>query len=344
MKRLSDVFSLTIITGTIIVLTVFSPRASEGAKSGMKMCADIILPSLLCVLILSNTIIKSRLSALLEKPFGFVFERFFHLPRRVCPAVILGLTAGYPAGILMTLSLYKASEIDDKTALRLARFNFCGGAAFTVTAVGTVTLKSTKTGVALFLICIASSLTVAFIDGLFNRRSVYDNNVFSEEKLSVSEALPKAVEASVKSIAVMCAYIVLFSAFLSVAEPPKMLMPLIEITNGLCFQPSLPSLSYIAFFLSFGGFCIHFQLLGFLREIRVKYLDFFIGRTLCAFLSFIYTRLYLFVYPQQSEVFSTISQPSGFGFAQGGVSLGIIMIIGCAVLVFDIENRKLKLA
>lgn len=326
------------ITAVIAVLIVMNKAAKMGAAEGISMCENIIIPSLLPVLILTGIIQNSQCSIVFEKLFGAVFEKVFHLPRCCCTAVILGLIGGFPCGGVLTQNLYVRGYIDEKTAQRVMCFNFCGGLAFIVTAVGSVNYGSTKTGLILYCVNVISSLTAGVITALFCREKII-NIEASYKHLPLSDALVKSTENCIYSLLVMSAYIVLFSAVCSVFSIPEYIYPLIEITKGICSPVSIP-LDYCAFFLAFGGFCIHFQLMGILRSFKMNYFKFFIYRIFCGVLSFFLMRGYACIFPESISVFSNVSHTIVEPY-QVNTGLSVVMVIGCAVIIFDIENRKL---
>ncbi len=339
-KNISDAAACFLLCCLIGLFTVFSDDARQGAKSGIEICEGIIIPSLLPVLTVCNTIINSSLSRVFVFLFGKLFRRVFALPEESAGAVILGLIGGYPSGALLTLSLFERGVINSETAKRIMSFNLCGGAAFIITAVGTVTYGSIKTGLTFYIISVLSSLTVMLITGFTDRKS--DNYARGERSYPpLSDAFCYSVESTVKSLALMSAFIVLFSVISGIINPPDYLIPLLEITNGVCGESLLPP-QYAVFFLSFGGLCVHLQLFGILRKMRVSYPEFLTGRISCAVISFFYYKLYSFMFPESDAVFSNISSPV-HTFSSGGLALSTVMILGCAVLIFDIENRKIKL-
>ncbi len=326
------------ITAVIAVLIVMNKAAKMGAAEGISMCENIVIPSLLPVLILTGIIQNSQCSIVFEKLFGAVFEKVFHLPRCCCTAVILGLIGGFPCGGVLTQNLYVRGYIDEKTAQRVMCFNFCGGLAFIVTAVGSVNYGSTKTGLILYCVNVISSLTAGVITALFCREKII-NIEASYKHLPLSDALVKSTENCIHSLLVMSAYIVLFSAVCSVFSIPEYIYPLIEITKGICSPVSIP-LDYCAFFLAFGGLCIHFQLMGILRSFKMNYFKFFIYRMFCGVLSFFLMRGYACIFPESISVFSNVSHTIVEPY-QVNTGLSVVMVIGCAVIIFDIENRKL---
>lgn len=339
-KIIGDTFICFCLCCLIAFLIVFSADAKVGAKKGIGLCEGIIIPSLLPVLIIGNTITNSRLRLVFDHIFNYPFKKLFALPKESCSAVILGLVCGYPAGAALTESLFERKAIDAPTAQRIMSFNFCGGAAFTITAVGAVVYGNIKSGVVFYIISILSSLTVAFITRFLYPKSQSERQL-EPSVLSLSDAFCFSVERTVKSLALMCAYIILFSSVFSMFSPPKKIIPLLEITNGVCGDITFTPAATV-FFLSFGGLCVHAQLFSALKKMEIKYIYFLAGRLSCALLSYLYFKIYSFIFPESDTVFNNINSPS-HGFSSGGITLSMLMIIGCAVIVFDIENRKIKL-
>jgi len=338
MKRINENALTFLLFAAIGTLCAFSRSAKAGASEGIRLCEEVIIPSLLPILIISTLIINSKAETALEKLFGTVFEKMLRLPRASAGAIILGMICGYPSGAVLTCRLYEKGLIEENEAERIMHFNLCGGFAFIITAVGTVVYGNTKTGVILLLINILSAVIIMLFDSVGKKKPLELKS--SRNYAHITEALPEAVETSVKAILTMSAYIILFSAFSSIISIPSFLMPIIEITNGVC-NNELP-LEYCAFFLSFGGLCVHLQLFGFLKKMKIKYVKFLVYRIVAGLLSFGIAKLYIAAFPQSEEVFSNISSPI-HEFSSGGIALSMIMIIGCAVVVLDIENRKLKL-
>ena len=320
MKKLSNTIVLFALFCIIIVLIVFSKDAKQGAIEGINLCENIIIPSLLPVLIISNTIININTSPYL--------------------AVLLGLISGFPAGAVLTHSLYKNGKIDSKEARKLMSFNFCGGLAFIISAVGGIVYKSKTAGIILFSSCFLSSLIIALFR--FPVKSFKAGQTL-KKPASLSDALCTGCEASVKSIAVMSAYIILFSAAIKIIHLPPFLIPLLEITNGIGNNALLPPAAFCAFFLSFGGLCVHMQIFSLLNDMKIKYSVFLFYRLVSACLSYIICRIILHFSGDASTVSASLSPALPFEISKLGSNLSAIMIIGCAVIVFDLENRKFKL-
>lgn len=338
MKRDSTV--TIILCGIILGIITFSSNAKAGALNGLMLCESVIIPALLPMLILTNIIIKSRSARIIELLFGWATERILRLPRCATGAILFGLIGGYPAGCVLTNGLYDAGLIDERDARRIMSFNLTGGMAFIITAVGTIKLKSTRLGVVLFLSSILSSLMLALAYSIGKDKPERAYN--SRSYLSFADAMVESVDATTHSILNMCAYIILFSAISSIVPIPAMISPLIEITNGIMPNEGGISLPMYAFYLSFGGVCIHFQLIGMLRNMGISYPYFLLNRLASGIISYAIMTAYLHLFPRSDEVFSNIAQKTP-ALSQVNTGLSIVMLIGCVVIIFDIESKKYKL-
>ncbi len=339
MKIKKDYIELFILGLMTFLFVCFSLDAKNGAKNGLALAEGVIVPSLLPLLIIFNLTIKTGAGTVIEKLFSPVTEKIFRLPKSTSSSIIFGLIGGYPTGAILTNTLYDNGDIDNETAKRLLRFNVNGGIGFIITAVGTVMLKSEKAGLILFISTTISSLLIAFISSF--RYDKIKHSDISYISIPIGEALNESVEVSIKSVLNISAYIIFFSALNEMISFPQRIMPFVEITNGIVNNHKLFSLPEIAFLLAFAGFCIHFQLLTIIKKIEMKYFDFLFWRIIHALLSFLICKIILHFFPLKLAVFSNVTQiVSEVSYINP--TLSILMILGCAVIIFDIEGKKKK--
>lgn len=341
MKKALEAAQSVGIFALIICFIVFSVKAKAQALEGMKLCLNVIVPTLLPILILTNTIIKSSSRVFLETVFS-PLARLLRLPKCACCALILGLIGGYPTGAILTNGLFNLHLIDNQTAKRLLRCSFCGGVAFIITAVGTIHLNSTKTGIIIYTINVLSSIIICVADGIIHPNTNKSTQECSIGSQSFCDALINSIECSTKSVAVMCGCIVFFSAICGLVSIPPFAMPLIEITNGIFKFNGSISLPYLCFFLSFGGLCIHLQILNVIKSTGIGYIDFFVHRVVGGLISYFLGKGYILLFNPNTEVFSNISQITP-RLNQINGSLSIILLASCIVIVVDLNNKKSKL-
>lgn len=341
MKKALEAAQSVGIFALIICFIVFSVRAKAQALEGMKLCLNVIVPTLLPILILTNTIIKSSSRVFLETVFS-PLARLLRLPKCACCALILGLIGGYPTGAILSNELFNLHLIDNQTAKRLLRCGFCGGVAFIITAVGTIHLNSTKTGIIIYTVNVLSSIIICIADGIIHPNTNKSTQEYSIGSQSFCDALINSIECSTKSVAVMCGCIVFFSAICGLVRIPPFAMPLIEITNGIFKFNGSISLPYLCFFLSFGGLCIHLQILNVIKSTGIGYIDFFVHRVVGGLISYFLGKGYILLFNPNTEVFSNISQITP-RLNQINGSLSIILLASCIVIVVDLNNKKSKL-
>ena len=310
---------------------IFSKNTRKGAYDGLTLAMNTVVPSLLPLLIIFLTFMKSSANNILIKLFGNFSRVFFNLPKAAFSAILFGLVGGYPTGALLSEELFEAGEIDSNQAKRLMCFNFCGGCGFIITAVGTVTFNSTRLGVMLFLSNALSSILIGFILSFKEKRlEKSEYSLFSFT--SLGDALTLATPKAAQSVIVITAYIVLFSALSSTVKIPEPLLPIIEISNG---DFSLP---LTAAFLSFGGICIHLQILGVLRKFKMSYFEFLLFRLISSVLSYFIMKLLLYFFPVDLSVFANASTP--VRLSSVNVTLSVLLVAGCFVSVLDLNSRR----
>lgn len=320
-------------------LIVFSYKAKEGALYGAALAEKVVIPSLLPLLIIFNFILNCGAGRVLEtilSPFTYGVLR---LPKCTGATVFFGLIGGYPTGALLTANLYRNSDIDSSTAKRLLRFNFSGGAGFIITAVGTGILRNRQQGLILFFSVIISALICACAGALIWKGAKAGDSDFMA--MPAADALNKSVEQSTRSVINMAACIILFCALQGIVSIPHILSPLIEITSGTAEVGTEYPLPVLAFFLAFGGFCIHLQIFSIIREVGMKYADFLLWRVINGVLSCLVCMLLLKIFPNANAVFSNVSD-SIIRPTSVNAALSVLMLLGSAVLIFDLENRKRK--
>ena len=320
---------------------IFSKEAKAGAIDGITLFLQIILPALLCTLIIFSTAAQSRCADAIQAVFGGAVSKILRLPRACAPAVIFGAAGGYPCGAVLKRDLFLSGEIDESEARRIMLFNVNGGIAFTVSAVGTFTLQSTKSGVILWVSQIIASFITALICSFFSKKRSVDFGTLEKRK-SFSQAFCSAVESSVKSTLTIGAYIIFFSSLFGIFKAfinlDEKILPLFEITSGICGKNNL-SLPEISFFLAFSGICIQLQLLGLTQPFNMSFFEIFASRLANAALSGAVCRIICLLFPTAAPTFSNVGSVS-FQFASANAFFSVLLIAGCFVLITDLDAKR----
>lgn len=259
--------------GVIFLLLFFSKEIISGIQNGVSVCLSLMIPSTFLFLILTDILSKSRAGALLARPCFFL-SRLFRIRRCDVDIVMLSLIGGYPVGARILADRVKSGQIDKKSASRMLAFCVNSSPAFLYTGIGISLFHSTMAG-SIFLL---SSLLACLITGAVSRIGAFypaagKTASQSMQKINPATLLFSAVQKGVQSMALICGFVVLFSAcmplfsaFLSRFLPQEMaacICGLLEVCTGCA---SLFSSGYqnpmaaAMLFSSFGGVCVFLQI------------------------------------------------------------------------------------
>lgn len=334
--RKNDILLILCLTLTVLLIA-FSSLAKEGAINGISMCENIVIPSLFPILIIFDFICTSKISQPVENFFAPFTEKILKLPGCTAGVILFGLTGGYPAGALLTNSLYENEDIDKETAERLLLFNVNGGVGFIVNAVGCTLLNSQRAGLILFSSATLSALLIAAANGFYHKKNINSNRTTIYTQ-SPAKALNESILKAINSVLNLSAYIILFSAILNIFPINKNIMPFFEITGGLIENIKNQSLPLTAFQLAFGGICIHLQLLPIIIKVKLNYLKFLCFRLIHGGMAYFICKLLLLAFPVQEAVFSNYSEIT-YEISSINFTFSVLMILGCIVLIFQTKNK-----
>ncbi|HEX3021178.1 MAG TPA: nucleoside recognition domain-containing protein, partial [Lachnospiraceae bacterium] len=105
-KLLLFILLLTMITNPIASLT--------GAKTGLLLWFNTVLPTLLPFIILSNLIIRFQVTDYICKVFSPIFTRLFRISNAGCYPLVIGILSGYPMGAKTCNDLLKEKQLSSK--------------------------------------------------------------------------------------------------------------------------------------------------------------------------------------------------------------------------------------
>ncbi len=340
-----EYLSLFIVLCCVYMIFRFPIAVKEGVNEGINICFYTIIPSLFPFLTLSTYIVKSNILSPFYKLFSFPVKLFFKQPSSSASVIILSMIGGFPVGIKMTNELYIKGQITKEHAQYLSLFCMNAGPAFVITAVGTNMLNSTKAGIIIY-----SSLCLsAYISGIISSfvAEKYDNAIkLKKEKPLQISSLSASLTDAVQCIFNICAWVVLFSSITACIETFKLpekiyfcIISFLEVTKGCSVLSGNLPLPIITGIISFGGICVHCQVLEYIKNIEIKYIYFFITRILNGILSGIITYVLLLFFPVEINVFSNSDKITSYSFSFS-YSAFFVFIIMCVIMIFDIDRNK----
>lgn len=264
--------------------------ARDGARWGLELCLQLLIPSLLPLFALSSLMNRLGLGDALAGKLGGIMGRLFGISGMGASALIAGLCGGYPLGAATAAELCADGRISREEGERLLGFCDNTGPAFAVAALGMGAFQSAGIGLFLYAVHVVS----AVLTGLLLRGEASRSAAVKEWKpLPFPQAMTAAVNAAGKAILGVCAWVIVFSALLFALNARGTLDSLagalatvlgwelgfcralirsffelsgaVGLMSGL--SPSPMKLALAAFALSWGGLCVHFQSLSVCGEL-----------------------------------------------------------------------------
>ena len=143
-----------------LALVLWPGEAMGAMRDGLKLCGNVIVPSLFPFFVLSSLVVELGMSRYLGRMFQPVMAPLFRVNGACASALALGFVGGYPVGARTAISLYQNGQCSKTEAERLLAFCNNSGPAFIFGVVGAGVFGSGALGLLLYLVHMAASLLV----------------------------------------------------------------------------------------------------------------------------------------------------------------------------------------
>ena len=269
-------------------------QAIAGAKDGLTLCFNVIVPSLFPFFVLSSLVVDLGLAACLGRAMEGLMRPLFRVSGSCAAAVALGFIGGYPVGARTALQLYEQGLCSKPEAERLLAFCNNSGPAFILGVVGAGIFGDSRVGLLLYLTHALASLLVGllfrFYGGSEHRRATASRPK-PIQTVTLPAAFTGAVSRSLQSTLNICAFVVFFAVVLRLLSAygvlaavarllslagleaewaNRLVAGLLELSSGVASLQGGAGLtgrvSLAAFMLGWAGLSVHCQVLSFLVD------------------------------------------------------------------------------
>lgn len=314
----------------MFLLILDAKTALNGAREGILLCLKTVVPSLFPFFIFSVLLTGSLVG--MSLPFLRPLGTLCGIPQGAETLLLVGLLGGYPVGAQCIAQSWQSGQLDKADAHRMLGFCNNAGPAFLFGMAGSL-FNNWKIPWVLWGIHIVSALLVGI---LLPGRSGSIVRIRSEPALTV----PQAMERSLKIMAGVCGWVILFRVILSILDRwclwllpvngQVLITGLLELSNGCCALAALPCQGdrflIFSLFLALGGLCVGMQTKSVTGILGTG--DYFPGKALQAIFSLL---------------LASIVKPLLFSWeSQSSVPIWIPLILavcGGAIVLF-LRNRK----
>ncbi len=340
-------------------LVVFVKDVGTAVADSVKICLEVMIPSLYAFMVISGFIVSSGIYSVLSRPFGIISRYVFRIPEEYFSVFLIGSIGGYPVGAKLLAELYKSGGIDKKTAESMLSYCYLAGPAFICSIAGVRLFGSVKAGLIIFASVFLANVILGFIKGLGRE---IPPRYSGKAKLNISmECLIDSIYSGAKGMLSICAVIVFFSSIICILDKLNIIKYIanilseftdlnfpdsiasvrafIEISNiNLLTAGNIGLMPLAAALLSFGGICVTIQTKGFVTGV-LSTKCFYFNRLIAAIISYFLCKIFIVALNFDNVL---VSSQVVYASRQNSLIPSIFLLIMTILLLlnFSIEKRK----
>ena len=294
--------SLFIIIGFFAIMLIFPRQTFEGASNGLLLWFQIVLPTLLPFIILSNLLIHTNAVTYISsitKPF---LQKLFHVSDCGCYAVFVGFLCGYPMGAKVVADLIQTEKISQKEGQYL--LSFCNNTSpmFIISFIVMQNFKNESLLLGTLVILYLAPILCSFLFRRFYKYQIRmsSQNVHEHTFHFSFQIFDTCIMNGFETITKVGGYIILFSILFSLVKqlPLVWLLPTLEISCGISYITSLgipfaTVYPYVLALTSFGGFCAIAQTNSMIQESKLSILPYIIQKLITALVTSLLAMIYI---------------------------------------------------
>ena len=276
-----------------LTMIIFPSQALVGATNGLLLWFQIVIPTLLPAIIISNVLIFSNSIPYITKYFGVLIQKLFHVSSAGSFAALTGFLCGYPVGAKVTADLVKSKQISVSEGNYLLSFCNNTSPSFISSFIVLQQFHDPALLLPTMLILYGSNYMCSLVF-----RKYYKNSFISFENtfLPICFHFPiidSAIMNSFETITKVGGYIILFSILFQWIP-----FPFFEITNGIQYLTSQINtfpLTYVSILglTSFGGICSIIQTCSVIQGSNLSLISYIIEKLITALVTSLLAFLYV---------------------------------------------------
>ena len=203
----------------------------------------------------------------------------------------MSMLTGFPSSAKYIDMLMDKKKIDSYDASKILTFTFFSNPLFIVNTVGVMFLGNINLGFIILVSHIIGNVLVGIVFRGYNKSNITEvidvrnsirtlvNRINTTNFFSV---FLNGIKDAINTMILIFGIIVSFQIIIGILPCNVLFRGIIEMTTGLrliSFYDDLYLKVFLStFFISFGGFCVHTQIMNILNKKRVKYLPFLFAR------------------------------------------------------------------
>lgn len=272
----------------IIAAMTWPEAVANAVQKALEQWYHGVAPALFPFMLLMPLIICPEAISMYGKILGRLTNKLFRLPGGVAPAIVIGMVAGSPAGVIAVGSAAQKAGLEKRQLLRIASCT-CGlSPVFLISGIGSGILNRPDIGKMLFITqLITQIITLTATRYMRGDEKINLENIKSEDN---------GVSTAVISVLTIAGYMVLFNVLATVinqiieGKAADFIICALEISIGAGKIAEINSsetvkMMILAGLCGFGGICIYAQNMKILAKYGITNMEYLIFKLINALLS-----------------------------------------------------------
>jgi sporulation integral membrane protein YlbJ len=369
-RKLYDAVVCLAMLSVATALVIYPQQSVKAGADGVKLCLNVIIPSLFPFFVISSMVIESGMAVKLGRFVEPIMSKLFRVNGACSAAFVLGFIGGYPVGAKTAIALYEKGQCSKQEAERLLSFCNNSGPAFILGVVGAGVFSNSIVGLLLYLAHTAASVIIGILfrnwGGGRNGEYITVSSVYPGrprlKEPGFASAFTVSVKNSFQSMLNICGFVIFFTVIIKLlfianiipviasvlggvfspfglnkAAAERLLTGLIELTSGVwTLQGSASQLNasaaMAAFMLGWAGLSIHCQALSFLCDSGLSAKTYIMGKLLHGILSAVLVYFIVRLFLIEAPVSSYLAEQVT-GMTGMSFLKSLILSTGCSFLL-----------
>lgn len=297
--------SFVLISIFILVINIFtkSSRLTNIIIFSVNLFIKNIFPSLFPMFIISSLLVEIGVPEFLGSLFKKVFDILFKANSTSSFVFFMSMLTGFPSSAKFIDDLMNKKIINEQDAEKILKFTFFSNPLFIINTIGINFLGNIKIGILIFIAHILGNIITGILfrstntnyknlDYNFTIKQLIDKTSNTDLFRVILSSIKNALDIMINIFGIVTFVLIVINM---IFKSPNSYLEIfitgiIEMTTGLKYL-ALSNISLnlkiitSTFFISFGGFSVHAQIMNILKEKKVKYLPFLKARIIHGLIS-----------------------------------------------------------
>lgn len=297
-KKIYSLIVLFCLSFVIFFIFTNSSIINDSIFFSYELFIKNIFPSLFPMFIISYILVEIGIPEFLCSIFYKLFNKLFLVKSDASFVFFMSMLTGFPSSAKYIDMLIEKNRIDSHDASKILIFTFFSNPLFIVNTVGIMFLGNINLGFIILVSHITGNILVGLLFRNYNKTNSTDvidarkgikvliNKINTTSFFSV---FLNSIKDAINTMILIFGIIVTFQIIISILPCNMFFKGIIEMTTGLRLISIYDNLYFkvflSTFFISFGGLCIHTQIMNILNKKRVRYLPFLFARIIHGIIS-----------------------------------------------------------